>query len=173
MTGRLTRRGVLGSMSGAGALLSPFAVRPAAAASAPILIGVPTAQTSMAGVADHQDYLNGTTLAIEEVNAAGGVLGRPLKAVVVDNDPISPESGQIAINKLIDARVQAISCAFSLTPVPAAEASATSRRRSCGVRRSATSPSSWPGTRPSTATCSRPTRQRCTTAGRCRCSCRP
>ena len=126
MTGRLTRRGVLGSISGggAGALLSPF-VRPAAAAPAPILVGVPTAQTSMTGVADHQDYLNGTTLALEEINAAGGVLGRPLKLAVVDIDPLSPESGQIAINKLIDARVQAISCAFSLTPVPAAEASAT------------------------------------------------
>ena len=33
---------------------------------------------------------------------AGGVLGRPLKTVVVDIDPLSPESGQVAINKLIE-----------------------------------------------------------------------
>jgi branched-chain amino acid transport system substrate-binding protein len=117
-----TRRHVTSGVA-ASALAMPFISRQAFAAE-PILIGVPTAQTAQAGVADHQDYLNGTTLALEEINAAGGVLGRPLKSVVVDIDPISPESGKIAINKLIDAKVHAISCAFSLVPVPAADASA-------------------------------------------------
>lgn len=121
----ISRRTVLKTLSASVAvstLPSPF-VRQSFAAD-PILLGVPAAQTAMAGVADHQDYLNGTTLAVEEINAAGGILGRPLQTVVVDIDPLSPESGQIAINKLIDAKVQAISCAFSLTPVPAANASA-------------------------------------------------
>ncbi len=130
MTHGTTRRDALKtlSMSTLGAALSgPFVHTARAASGAPILIGVPTAQTARAGVADHADYLNGTTLALEEINAAGGVLGRPLKAVVVDIDPLSPESGQVAINKLIDAKVHAISCAFSLTPVPAADASAKYR----------------------------------------------
>lgn len=121
-----TRREALKDLSlgaAAAALTGPF-IRTARAAGEPIRIGVPTAQTAKAGVADHQDYLNGTTLAIEEINAAGGVGGRKLEAVVVDIDPLSPESGQVAINKLVDAKVHAISCAFSLTPVPAADASA-------------------------------------------------
>src|SRR5216684_7857937 len=129
MSTRLTRRRVLNLVSAgatAAAFPAPFVSGVTRAASAdPILIGLPTAQTAQAGVADHQDYLNGTTLAMEEINAAGGVLGRQLKPVVVDIDPLSPESGQVAINKLIDAKVHAISCAFSLTPVPAADASAT------------------------------------------------
>lgn len=124
----LNRRAVLKTLSAgtaAAAFPAPFVSR--AWAADPILIGVPTALTAQAGVADHQDYLNGTTMALEEINKAGGVLGRTVKSVVVDIDPLSPESGQVAINKLIDAKVQAISCAFSLTPVPAANASATYR----------------------------------------------
>lgn len=128
MTTDLTRRILLQTLSiGTATVTMPLIGQARAATTGPILIGVPTAQTSQTGVADHQDYLNGTTLALEEINAAGGVLGRPLKAVVVDIDPLSPESGQIAINKLIDAKVHAISCAFSLTPVPAADASAKYR----------------------------------------------
>jgi branched-chain amino acid transport system substrate-binding protein len=128
MTRKLTRRRVL-NLASAGATAavfpSPFLSGTARGASSePILIGLPTAQTALAGVADHQDYLNGTTLAMEEINAAGGVLGRPLKPVVVDIDPLSPESGQVAINKLIDAKVHAMSCAFVFTPVPVADVSA-------------------------------------------------
>jgi branched-chain amino acid transport system substrate-binding protein len=128
MTTKFTRRRVLKAVPAAAAvaaLPAPFIPGSTRAASAePILIGVPTAQTAQAGVADHQDYLNGTTLAIEEINAAGGVLGRQLKTVVVDIDPLSPESGQVAISKLIDAKVHAMSCAFVFTPVPVADVSA-------------------------------------------------
>lgn len=125
MGNRTTRRKAIQTLSAGAASLSalPFLSGTARAAGAPILLGVPTAQTSAAGVADHQDYLNGTMLALDEINAAGGVRGRPIKPVVVDIDPLSPESGRVAINKLIDSKVQGISCAFSLTPVPAADAS--------------------------------------------------
>ena len=37
----------------------------------PILIGVPTAQSGPVGVADQQDWLNGVTMAVEEINASG------------------------------------------------------------------------------------------------------
>ncbi|MFC0242730.1 ABC transporter substrate-binding protein [Rhodopseudomonas telluris] len=128
MVGKVSRRKLLQLASAgtaAAAFPAPFVSGATRAASAdPILIGVPTAQTAQAGVADHQDYLNGTTLALEEINAAGGVLGRQLKAVVVDIDPLSPESGQVAINKLIDAKVHAMSCAFVFTPIPVADVSA-------------------------------------------------
>lgn len=128
MSTKFTRRRVLAAapvVAAAAALPAPYVTGATRAASSePILIGVPTAQTAQAGVADHQDYLNGTTLAIEEINAAGGVLGRQLKTVVVDIDPLSPESGQVAINKLIDAKVHAMSCAFVFTPVPVADVSA-------------------------------------------------
>ena len=127
MSTKFTRRRVLAAapaVAAAAALPAPYVTGATRAASSePILIGVPTAQTAQAGVADHQDYLNGTTLAIEEINAAGGVLGRQLKTVVVDIDPLSPESGQVAINKLIDAKVHAMSCAFVFTPVPVADVS--------------------------------------------------
>jgi branched-chain amino acid transport system substrate-binding protein len=47
----------------------------------PIVIGLPTAQTAAAGVADDLDHLNGTTLAMEEINAAGGILGRQFETI--------------------------------------------------------------------------------------------
>ena len=79
MIGKISRRHVLKAMPAAAAVTAlpvPLVASSTRAASAePVLIGVPTAQTAQAGVADHQDYLNGTTLAIEEINAAGGVLG--------------------------------------------------------------------------------------------------
>jgi branched-chain amino acid transport system substrate-binding protein len=128
MVGKVSRRKLLHLASAgtaAAAFSSPFVSDVTRAASSdPILIGVPTAQTAQAGVADHQDYLNGTKLALEEINAAGGVLGRQVVPVVVDIDPLSPESGQIAINKLIDAKVHAMSCAFVFTPIPVADVSA-------------------------------------------------
>jgi branched-chain amino acid transport system substrate-binding protein len=122
MIRHINRRHIVGGIA-AGAVAMPFVSRRSAWAAEPILIGLPTAQTAQAGVADHQDYLNGATLAMEEINAAGGVLGREIQFVVVDVDPLSPESCQIAISKLVDAKVHAIGCAFTLVPIPTADAS--------------------------------------------------
>ncbi|WP_247808145.1 MULTISPECIES: ABC transporter substrate-binding protein [unclassified Bradyrhizobium] len=88
------------------------------------MLGVPTSQTSAAGVADDLDHLNGTTLAMEEINAAGGILGRELKLFVTDVDKLSPESCQQAIAACIDAKVHAISNAFVFVPIPAMDESA-------------------------------------------------
>ena len=76
-------------------------------ASEPIVIGLPLAQTGPVGVADHQDHLNGTILAIEEINAGGGVLGRPLEYKIVDTDLLTPEGTQAAFQKLVDEKVHA------------------------------------------------------------------
>src|ERR1700739_2128607 len=47
-----------------------------------ILIGVPSSLSTPYGVADDTDHLNGTTMAVEEINAAGGVLGRGTEYLV-------------------------------------------------------------------------------------------
>ena len=78
----------------AGAVLcfaSPFA----AAQSKPIRIGVPTAVQLQVG-RDTQDALK---MAVDDLNAKGGVLGRKLEMVVADETE-NPETGISAIKKL-------------------------------------------------------------------------
>ena len=89
-----------------------------------ILIGIPTAQSSVVGVADHGDWLNGATMAIEAINAAGGVNGRMLKAEVVDIDLLSPEGTVGAIQALNARGVHAIASSFVIIPQPAMDAAA-------------------------------------------------
>src|SRR5258708_20491978 len=79
------------------------------AAGEPIVLGVPTCQTAAAGVADDLDHLNGTTLAMEEINAAGGILGRPLKLFLTAVDQLSPERCQQAIAACVPAQAPPIS----------------------------------------------------------------
>ena len=70
------------------------------------------------------DHLNGTKLAVEEINAAGGVLGREIELFVPDVDKLSPESCRQAIAACIDKKVHAISNAFLFAPIPAMDESA-------------------------------------------------
>jgi len=115
------RRTVLkGLAAAAGGLALP---RYGRAGGPPIVLGVPTSQTAAHGVADDQDHLNGTLLAQEEINAAGGILGRRLELEVVDTDKLSPEACAQSIRALVDARVHAISNAFLFVPIPAMDAS--------------------------------------------------
>jgi len=69
----ISRRRLLGGMLGAGAL----ATLPAVAAERPILLGI-SAEFGMEGSHTAQSIEKGILLAIDEINAAGGVLGRPL-----------------------------------------------------------------------------------------------
>ena len=85
---------------GTGVLAAP------AVAQEPIVIGVSTAQTGPAAVAAEWE-LWGVNLALEEINAAGGVLGRPLKILVMDNK-CNPSEAVNAANKLVEAKVVAI-----------------------------------------------------------------
>lgn len=87
----------------------------------PIVIGLPLARSGPAGVADHQDHWNGAALAVEEINAAGGVLGRPLELKIVDTDIMTPEGTQAAFRKLAELKVHAISSPFVIIPQPAIE----------------------------------------------------
>jgi branched-chain amino acid transport system substrate-binding protein len=115
------RRQFLLTSAAAGAALA--APRSAFAAD-PIVIGLPTARSGPVGVADQQDWLNGVTLAIEEINKAGGVKGRPLATKVVDIDILTPEGTVAAIQNLTAAKVHAIASSFVLIPQPAMDAAA-------------------------------------------------
>jgi len=79
---------------------------PAMAQQGPIVIGVSTAQTGPAATAAEWE-LWGVNLAVEEINAAGGVLGRKLEIMVVDNK-CNPSEAVNAANKLVEAKVVAI-----------------------------------------------------------------
>lgn len=121
-----TRRSALTRTLAAAALTTLMASAPGAlwaqAGGKPITVGLPIAQSGPAGVADHADYLKGAQLAVKEINAAGGVKGRPIELKVVDIDIMTPEGTQAAMRKLADAKVQAIASPFTIIPIPAMEA---------------------------------------------------
>ena len=89
-----------------------------------ILIGIPTAQSNLAGVADHGDCLNGAMMAIEMINTEGGINGRMLKPEVVDIDILSPEGAARAFQILSERKVHAIASSFVIIPQPAMAAAA-------------------------------------------------
>ena len=91
-----------------------------------IVIGVPAAQSGPVGIADHQDFVNGLNMAIDEINAQGGVAGNMLEAKVVDIDILTPEGTITAFQSLIDADVKAIASPFVLIPQTAMDVTAAS-----------------------------------------------
>jgi len=73
----------------------------------PIVIGVSTPQTGVAAVASEWEMW-GVNLAVEEINAAGGLLGgRKIELMVLDNKCNPSEAVNVA-NKLVEAKVVAI-----------------------------------------------------------------
>ncbi|MEO1687601.1 MAG: ABC transporter substrate-binding protein, partial [Pseudomonadota bacterium] len=105
--------------------LGAAALLPAAAqAQEPIVIGVPAVISGPVGVADHQDWTNGITLAVEEINADGGVLGRPLEIKIIDLDMLTPEGNVAGFQALIEGGSHAILSAFTIIPQPAMDAAA-------------------------------------------------
>lgn len=125
MNRKMKRRTVIKGLAASAAAASAASLSHGAFADKnhPIVIGLPTSQTAAHGVADDQDHLNGTILAMEEINAAGGIMGRPLKLEVVDVDKLSPEAAGSSIRALVDKKVHAISNAFIFVPIPAMDAS--------------------------------------------------
>ena len=118
----LTRRQFLMTSAATVAVAS---ISAPAFASDPILIGVPTAQSGPVGVADQADWLNGVTMAVEEINAAGGVNGRPLETRVVDIDLLTPEGTVAAFQSLVEGGVQALAHSFAIIPQPAMDVAAS------------------------------------------------
>jgi len=93
---RRLRRPTLWTLAAVGAMLGfGLAAGEASAQAKTIRIGVPTAMQLQVG-RDTQDAMK---MAIDEVNAKGGVLGRKLEMVVADETE-NPETGISAIKKL-------------------------------------------------------------------------
>jgi branched-chain amino acid transport system substrate-binding protein len=66
----------------------------------PLVIGVATSLTGPRALLG-RNMRQGITLAVEEINAAGGVLGRPLQVVFEDDQGDNPNAAINAVNRLI------------------------------------------------------------------------
>jgi len=103
-----TRRNFLikGSLVGAGALTGSAALlqtvnKEAKAAGEPIPVGQAAPLTDFAA-ADGIEFKNGLTLACEEINALGGILGRPLEPHFEDTKQMGDATNVQAVQRLID-----------------------------------------------------------------------
>lgn len=74
---------------------------------------------------DGEQMNNGAQLAVDEINAAGGVGGRKLKLVALDTDLVSPEKIQQNYQKLADQGVDAVINGYLLAWDAAMDAAAT------------------------------------------------
>jgi branched-chain amino acid transport system substrate-binding protein len=85
-----------------------------AALAQPIVIGVSTPKTGPLATASEWEMW-GVDLALEEINAAGGLLGRKVEIMVLDNK-CNPSEGVNVANKLVEAKVVAIEGAHCSSP---------------------------------------------------------
>lgn len=77
----------------------------------PLRIGSALPLTGLAGD-DGQQMLNGSALAIAEVNARGGIGGRLIEQIVVDVDIFSPQDVERAFRRLFDADADALTSGY-------------------------------------------------------------
>ncbi|UCF84497.1 MAG: ABC transporter substrate-binding protein [Desulfobacteraceae bacterium] len=80
--------------------LSTFSLVDTASGKEPIIVGVPLPMTG-AYASDGVGYYRGIRLAIDEINEAGGLLGRPLKMIRFDTQEFAPETVMQAADKLL------------------------------------------------------------------------
>jgi branched-chain amino acid transport system substrate-binding protein len=66
--------------------------------------------------ADGLEMRNGSMLAIAEINARGGIGGRPVEQLVVDTDIWSAEGVRAGLRRLVEAEVDAITTGYAMTP---------------------------------------------------------
>ncbi len=78
----------------------------------PILIGIPLPLSGI-GSSDGAEMLNGSAVAVHEINARGGIHGRPVKIFVTNYDIQDPFSIKAAYSDLINHEVDAISAGYS------------------------------------------------------------
>ncbi|MDQ0393295.1 ABC transporter substrate-binding protein [Labrys monachus] len=78
----------------------------------PILIGMPLSLNGLAST-DATEMLNGTRLAIDEINRRGGVAGRKLELRVADCDVSDDRAVLEAVRNLIDCEVDAITSGYT------------------------------------------------------------
>ncbi|BCH27933.1 ABC transporter substrate-binding protein [Mesorhizobium sp. L-8-3] len=104
MEHRLHRRNLFkgaGLLAGSAALLAGANGAAAQAGGSPIPIGQAAPLTDFAA-ADGVEFRNGLLLACEEINALGGVLGRPLEPYFEDTKQMGDATNVQAVQRLID-----------------------------------------------------------------------
>jgi branched-chain amino acid transport system substrate-binding protein len=108
-----------GSLGFAGVAKSATRPQTAAAikASKPFLIGCPFPLHSFYA-ADGNQMKNGSGLAIDEINASGGIAGRKIDRLVIDADVATPEGVTTAFKKLVSAKVDAILVGYIQVDAP-------------------------------------------------------
>ena len=113
----------------------------------PIRIGVPTSIQLQVG----RDTQDAAKMAIDEINAKGGVLGRKLEMVVADETE-NPEQGIAAIKKLTaDDKVDVLIGGYT-SGVTLAQLPHISRAKTIYLGVGAASPAIRPRSRPTTTT---------------------
>jgi branched-chain amino acid transport system substrate-binding protein len=95
-------KGGAGALTGSAALLAGIN-NGARAAGDPIPVGQAAPLTDFAA-ADGIEFKNGLTLACEEINALGGILGRPLEPYFEDTAQMGDATNVQAVQRLIDRR---------------------------------------------------------------------
>jgi len=102
--GTLTRRRVLrtvaaGSAVGISAAVLPGPWRPAFGAAKPYKIGTEQPMTGVAALGG-KTALVGVQMAVDRINQAGGILGRPVELILAD-DESKPDVGRRGVEKLV------------------------------------------------------------------------
>jgi branched-chain amino acid transport system substrate-binding protein len=97
-TAKLLPPGTLGALAAGLAMLAAVGAAPAQAAEKPILIGEISSYSALP--VGTEAYRKGWQFAVDEINKAGGVLGRPLEVLSRD-DGGKPETALTAANELV------------------------------------------------------------------------
>jgi branched-chain amino acid transport system substrate-binding protein len=87
-------------------LLFPFIFSPAWGANQPVRIAAIFAQTGIA-VANNAPHIQVIELAVNQINRQGGILGRPIELILLDNKS-SPIGANLAAKKAVDLDVTAV-----------------------------------------------------------------
>jgi len=96
---RLLRSAAAGSVVGLGATLLPAPWRAAFGAAKPYKIGTEQPMTGVAALGG-KTSLVGIQMAVDRINQAGGILGRPVELILAD-DESKPDVGRRGVEKLV------------------------------------------------------------------------
>jgi branched-chain amino acid transport system substrate-binding protein len=109
---------VVGGLGGYLAAPKGVAEGPGAQTTEPIRIGSTYPLTGYAA-GDGEEMRRGSTMAVEEINAAGGILGRQIEHIIIDAEDMAPEKIISAFERLIkEEKVHAIINGFILGTGP-------------------------------------------------------
>ena len=113
--------GVVGTAAGFGRFVTSAGAAKTAVAlrkQKPILVG---GAYPLSGVfaPDGEQMKDGPQLAIDLLNASGGVNGQQLQLVAVDTDIFTPQGVTTALNNLVSKQVDAVLCGFFISQPPA------------------------------------------------------